>query len=93
MVVTSDVRRIWKTGMWSLWNQHWFQLENLLEKPHVTVKEMVPIVLAAALWGKDWQGMSVQTCCDNSAVVAIINLGNSVDPASVEVPGFCLSEV
>ena len=46
---------------------------------HITIKELVPIVLAAAVWGKDWQGQSVQARCDNSAVVAILNWGNSND--------------
>jgi len=45
----------------------------------ITVKEMVPIVIAAALWGSKWKGKTVRALCDNSAVVAIINQGSSRD--------------
>ena len=40
----------------------------------------MPIVLAAAVWGRKWFGLTVQCLCDNSAVVAILNWGNSQDP-------------
>ena len=42
---------------------------------YITVKEMVPIVIAAALWGPTWQGKNILVQCDNSAVVSIINHG------------------
>ncbi len=42
---------------------------------HITVKELVPIVIAATVWGGAWQGRTVQAWCDNSAVVALINHG------------------
>ena len=36
-------------------------------------KELVPIVMAAALWGHKWRGMVVQFVSDNEAVVAVLN--------------------
>jgi hypothetical protein len=44
---------------------------------HITVQELVPIVIAAAVWGKAWQGKTVQVWCDNQAVISIINRGSS----------------
>ena len=44
---------------------------------HITVKELLPIVRGAAVWGRRWQGLSVSCRCDNAAVVAIVNSGRS----------------
>ena len=40
---------------------------------HITVKELIPIVIAAAIWGAKWEHSHVWACSDSSAVVAIIN--------------------
>lgn len=45
--------------------------------PTGTVKEMVPIVITAATWGRDWRGEAVKAWCDNAAVVSTINHGSS----------------
>ena len=44
-----------------------------------TAKELVPIIIAAAVWGRKWQGKAVLCRCDNAAVVAVINSGKSKD--------------
>lgn len=44
-----------------------------------TAKELVPIIIAAAVWGRKWQGKAVLCRCDNTAVVAVINSGKSKD--------------
>ena len=36
---------------------------------------MVPILLAAAVWGREWSGKAVRCHCDNSAVVSAVNSG------------------
>lgn len=41
------------------------------------IREMIPIVMLDALWGKRWQGQSVRFWSDNSAVVTLINSGSS----------------
>ena len=46
----------------------------------IAPKELVPIVLAVALWGPQWAGTKVCCWCDNSAVVWAINKGSARDP-------------
>ena len=79
VVLTSDASGKW--GCSTFWDRRWFQLKwsGILEAAHITIKEFMPIVLGAAVWGKEWRGLSVQVLCDNSAVVSIINWGNSQD--------------
>ena len=79
IIITSDASGKWGCGAFCV--QRWFQLEwpRHLEATHITVKELIPIVLGAAVWGREWQGLSVGALCDNAAVVAIINWGNSCD--------------
>ena len=52
---------------------------------HITVKELAPIVVAAALWCKSWRGKLVGVRCDNSAVVNIINQGTSRSPEAMHL--------
>ena len=44
---------------------------------HITVKELLPIVIGAAVWGSRWRGLTVSCRCDNVTVVAIVNSGRS----------------
>ena len=37
--------------------------------------ELLPIVIAAAIWGPKWAGCTVRSNCDNEAVVWVINSG------------------
>ena len=55
------------------------QYPSTIQDTHITLKELLPILLAAAVWGRYWHGLTVQVRCDNSAVVAILNWGNSQD--------------
>ena len=48
-------------------------------------KELLPIVVACALWGKDWRGSTVKCVCDNAAVVAILNSGQSKDKLAMHL--------
>ena len=57
----SDASGAWGCGAW--WRHRWFQLkwdERAAQLP-IVIKEMLPIVIAAATWGHDWQG-HVVTC-------------------------------
>ncbi|KAL5510713.1 hypothetical protein EMCRGX_G006308 [Ephydatia muelleri] len=47
----------WRWGMWS---------HDLA----IAVKELLPIVLAALIWGPAWHSPTVLSYCDNQAVVA-----------------------
>ena len=48
----------------------WGQNHDIL---HITVKEMVPIIIATITWGCNWKGGKVVALCDNIAVVAAVS--------------------
>lgn len=79
-IVTSDASGNWGCGAFNS-DSEWFQLQwpSSWKGVHITVKELVPIVVACAVWGKQWQGKSIRCNCDNAAVVAIVNSGRSKD--------------
>ena len=80
VALVSDASGSWGCGAFC--GEDWFQFQwpESLQDYQITVKELIPIVLAAAVWGKDWLGKNVMAYCDNSAVVAIINKGDSREP-------------
>ena len=45
-----------------------------------SIQELLPIVLAYAVQGQDWQGSWVVVCCDNMGAVAVVYLGYSKVP-------------
>ena len=57
-----------------LWNSHWFQLEwpPSWTSMDIVVKELVPIVVGSAIWGKLWYHKCVCFHTDNMAIVAIL---------------------
>ncbi len=42
----------------------------------VMPKELLPIVIAAVVWGEHWRSSTVIAWCDNMAVVATIKSGS-----------------
>lgn len=78
-VVTSDASGRWGCGAFS--GGAWFQLKwvEQLQDHSITIKELIPIVIASAIWGHQWKGITVQVLCDNMAVVAILNQNTSRD--------------
>ena len=79
--VTSDASGRWGCGAFND-RGDWFQFQWPQEwaDVHITCKELLPIVVACAVWGGQWQGRAVRCLCDNAAVVAIIRSGTSRDP-------------
>ena len=79
--VTSDASGTWGCGAYEA--ELWFQLQwpTSMDDCHISVKEMIPVVIAAAIWGERWVGQSVRFQSDNSAVVALLNSGSSRDEA------------
>ena len=75
--VTSDASGTWGCGAYE--GDKWLQFAwpTTMEASHISVREMIPVVMAAALWGQYWTGKSVRFFSDNSAVVALINSGSS----------------
>ena len=51
-----------------------------MKNAHISVKELVPIAVAAAIWGPEWSTRNIEVKCDNAAVVAVLNSGSSRDP-------------
>ena len=78
----TDASGSWGAG--AVWNHHWFQLawESDAEKQqNIATLELVPIVVSAAVWGKQWQGQSILCRCDNLAVVHAIGNRSCRDPS------------
>ena len=70
--LTSDASGSWGCGAWH--DHHWFQLrwDGRSAGLSITVKELLPIVLACAIWGRRWAHAGVCCRCDNQAVVACL---------------------
>ena len=77
--MVSDASGKWGCG--AAFESHWFQLKwqglGNTQALDITAKELLPIVLAAAVWGQKWAGSGIIARCDNRAVVAIVNSGTS----------------
>jgi hypothetical protein len=70
--MASDASGSWGCGAWH--GTHWFQVQwdhRLADAP-IMVKELIPVVLAAELWGGQWSDCLVRCYCDNQAVVACL---------------------
>ncbi len=80
IIITSDASGSWGCGAYCL--SAWFQYQwpTELKDQHITVKELLPIIIAIAIWGADWANRSILCRCDNEAVVHIVNSGTSKDP-------------
>ena len=67
----------------------WFQFQwpptPSMLRCHITIKELISVVFAAAVWGHLWEGKSVRFRCDNVAVVAILRSGTSKDELIMHV--------
>ena len=70
--MASDASGSWGCGAWH--DRSWFQLQwDERSSPlSITAKELLPIVLAVAVWGPRWNGHHVICLCDNQAVVACL---------------------
>ena len=89
VLVTSDASGSWGCG--AFWLMHWFQLQwpKSLSNLHITIKELIPIVVSAAVWSQQWNSSHVKVRCDNAAVVHILNRGYSRDSEVMHLMG-CL---
>lgn len=76
----SDASGSWGCGAFCGKKWFHFQWPSSLQNSHITVKELVPIVVAAAIWGSEWAARNVMAICDNSAVVAILRSGDCKNP-------------
>ncbi len=80
-VVISNASGSWGCGAY--WGHEWLQLQwkhdMRVDKVLIAFKELVPVVLAATAWGRQWRGMVVQCQSDNMATVTVINTRTSQD--------------
>ena len=77
----SDTSGSW--GFGALCEHNWFSAPwpESWASINISAKELVPIVMAVALWGPRWSPGSRTCCfCDNQAVVCTLNKGSAKDP-------------
>ena len=75
--IWSDASGGWGAADW--YQGKWFQVrwEDFQQFGGVSIaaKEFLPIVVAAATWGREWTGKTVCFHCDNAAVVSVLRGG------------------
>ena len=73
IVFSSDASGSWGCG--AVWNHNWLQCpwNGVWSDKSIAAKELVPVVLACAIWGRQWQHKKVLVLCVNMAVVHIVN--------------------
>ena len=69
-------------GFGAVWDTHWlFHSWSFLPgRPSIAFLELVPIVVAAHVWGSSWSRLRVLFLSDNAAVVGALNKGSSKAP-------------
>ena len=77
--VTSDASGSWGCG--AFWESKWFHFSwpTSLQNVPIATKELIPIVVAAAVFGHQWRGHLVEFKVDNMAVVHVLNNTYSKD--------------
>ncbi len=82
--VVSDASGTWGCGAFT--GDHlpiWFHLPwppSGWEGKNIAVKEMIPMVISAGIWGKQWRGRTVEFRSDNMAVVHALSKGAAREP-------------
>lgn len=69
-------------GCGAFWGSQWFHLQQLahFQPLSIAVKELVPVIIAAVLFGSQWRGYLIQFSMDNMNVVHVLNSTYSKDP-------------
>lgn len=82
--MVSDASGTWGCGAFT--GDHlpiWFHLPwppSGWEGKNIAVKEMIPMVISAGIWGKQWRGRTVEFRSDNMAVVHALSKGAAREP-------------
>ena len=76
----TDASGSWGCGAWMLpvWLQVPWPADHCLSS--IALKELAPVVFAAAVWGERWRGQFILCHSDNTAVVAQLNSLHARDP-------------
>jgi hypothetical protein len=79
--VTSDASGGWGCGAVTNTGQ-WFQVQwpESWSEINIAVKEMVPVVISVAIWGREWAKSLLSVKTDNMAVVHALTAGTAKDP-------------
>ena len=72
IIVISDASGSWGCG--AFYSSFWFNMTwpSQAQEFSIAVKELFPVVIAAAIYGKYWSGQLVQFSVDNAAVVHVL---------------------
>ena len=71
--IYSDASGSWGCGAFC--NTDWFQLkwDDRSDLYHISVKELIPVVIAITIWGWHFKGKAIRILSDNTAAVAAVN--------------------
>lgn len=77
VTLASDASGKW--GCAACWGRTWFQVHWTSKSAAfgIAAKELIPIVIAAAIWGRQWHGRTVCCYCDNQSVVEMMRASAS----------------
>ena len=72
-------------GYGAIWGVRWLQGQwpQDWSAVNIMVKELVPVVVAAAIWGSQWSGQFVHFHIDNMSVVDVLKKGSSKEPSGL----------
>ena len=78
--VYTDAAGSWGYG--GCWEEKWFhnQWITTWQSQNIATKELLPIVVACGLWGREWSKQLVLFHCDNQSVVCTLKSRTSKDP-------------
>ena len=85
--LVSDASGSWGCGAY--FGNKWFTLDwsscSSWAEVHISVQELLPIVISCAIWGSKMAGCHIRCLCDNAAVVVMINKHTSKNPAAMHL--------
>ena len=82
---STDASGSWGCG--ACWGDKWIQCawNGMWQDVSIATTELLPILLAVAMWGVFWWGNQVLVQCDNMAIVQIIATNTSTDPVIIHL--------
>ena len=80
--VVSDASGSWGCGAYCSSTHEWFQLQwpPSWTEINIAIKELVPVVVSASVWGSNWRGSRVLFRSDNQAVVDCLSSMSAREP-------------
>lgn len=80
--IVADASGSWGCGAFEKDSLCWFQIQwpQSWQYVNIAVKEMLPLVVGAAIWGSRWEGHRVSFLSDNLAVVNVLTARSAKDP-------------